>query len=105
MAPVVSKTSAILIAGPRHRGRSLRHQPKRAPPEVTLIPIEDLAAMAAFLGIGELVPELLRRNLVTSGINLCALKDRRFRVGAALLEGSGERAVRPHGGKSRARRL
>ena len=30
------------------------------------------------------------RNLVIRGINLLALKDRRFRVGAALLEGSGE---------------
>ena len=32
----------------------------------------------------------MRRNLVVSGINLLALKDRRFRVGTALLEGSGE---------------
>jgi MOSC domain-containing protein YiiM len=70
--------------------------------------------MAAFLGMTEVAPELLRRNLVTRGINLLALKDRRFRVGAALLEGSGEcapcsrmeealgpggyNAVRGHGG-------
>jgi MOSC domain-containing protein YiiM len=62
----------------------------------------------------EVAPELLRRNLVTRGINLLALKDRRFRIGAALLEGSGEcapcsrmeetfgpggyNAVRGHGG-------
>jgi MOSC domain-containing protein YiiM len=31
----------------------------------------------------------LRRNLLISGINLLALKDRPFRIGAVLLEGTG----------------
>ena len=59
-------------------------------------------------------PEQLRRNLVVEGINLSALRNRRFRLGAALLEWSGEchpcsrmdeelgpggyNAVRGHGG-------
>jgi MOSC domain-containing protein YiiM len=76
--------------------------------------MEDLAAIAAFLGLAEVGPALVRRNFVTRGINLWALKDRRFRVGAALLEGSGDctpcgfmeenlgpggyNAVRGHGG-------
>lgn len=60
------------------------------PRQVTLVAIEDLAAVAAFLGLPAVAPELLRRNLVTRGINLLALKDRRFRVGTALLETSGE---------------
>jgi MOSC domain-containing protein YiiM len=34
-------------------------------------------------------PGLLRRNLVVSGINLLALRNRRFRIGAVLLEGTG----------------
>jgi MOSC domain-containing protein YiiM len=79
-----------------------------------LIAIEDLAAVAAFLGIPRIEPELVRRNLLTSGINLTALKERRFLVGNTLLEGSGEcapcsrmeetlgpggyNAVRGHGG-------
>ncbi len=113
MAPVLSKASAILIAG---RGIEGDHYDtkRNGPRQVTLIAIEDLAATAAFLGIAEIAPELLRRNLVTRGINLLAVKDRRFRVGAALLEGSGEcapcgrmestlgpggyNAVRGHGG-------
>jgi MOSC domain-containing protein YiiM len=33
---------------------------------------------------------MLRRNLVVRGLNLLALKGHRFRVGAALLEYSGE---------------
>lgn len=34
-------------------------------------------------------PKVLRRNLAVSGINLLALKDRRFRVGEVILAGSG----------------
>ena len=36
------------------------------------------------------MPEQLRRNLVTTCINLVALKRRRFRIGSALLEATGE---------------
>jgi MOSC domain-containing protein YiiM len=43
---------------------------------VALIASEDISAIAAFLGMPEIAPELLRRNLVTRGINLLALKDR-----------------------------
>ncbi|MEQ1718531.1 MAG: MOSC domain-containing protein [Hyphomicrobium sp.] len=58
--------------------------------QVTLIAAEGLAAIASFLGRERVSPELLRRNLVTEGINLQALKSRRFRIGATLLETSGE---------------
>jgi len=37
-----------------------------------------------------LAPEVLRRNLVTRGINLLALKDRKLRIGDAVLEMTGE---------------
>lgn len=57
---------------------------------MTLIAAEDLGAIAAFLGLDTVSPALLRRNFVTSGINLGALKGQRFRIGTALLEGSGE---------------
>jgi MOSC domain-containing protein YiiM len=82
--------------------------------QATLISEEALASIAAYLGRDRVGPELLRRNLVTRGINLAALKGRRFRVGGAILEYSGEcapcsqmeanlgpggyNAVRGHGG-------
>jgi MOSC domain-containing protein YiiM len=58
--------------------------------QVTLIEAEALAAIASYLGLPEVPPDALRRNLVTQGINLQALKGRRFRIGEALLESSGE---------------
>lgn len=58
--------------------------------QVTLIQAESLAAIASHLGRDGVTPQDLRRNIVTSGINLLALKGRRFRIGDALLETSGE---------------
>lgn len=82
--------------------------------QVTLIAAEHLSAIAAYLGQAAVPPEALRRNLVVSGMNLLALKGRRFKLGEALLECSGEchpcsrmeevlgvggyNAVRGHGG-------
>nr|WP_237182478.1 MOSC domain-containing protein [Roseomonas marmotae] len=96
------------LAGDRYAGREGARQ-------VTLIQAEHLAAIGAYLGLeGPAAPERLRRNLVISGLNLLALKGRRFRLGGALLEMSGEchpcsrmeeefgpggyNAVRGHGG-------
>ncbi|MBW8733797.1 MAG: MOSC domain-containing protein [Asticcacaulis sp.] len=95
------------LVGDRYSGRSgTRH--------VTLIGRADLAAIADFLGLPDVAPELLRRNIVVSGVNLLALKDKRFRLGEALVEMTGEchpcsrmeetfgeggyNAVRSHGG-------
>jgi MOSC domain-containing protein YiiM len=111
--PAEPRASVKLTAGRGIDGD--RYDTNRdGPRQVTLIAVEDMAAIAAFLGLPEVAPEFLRRNLVTRGINLLALKDRRFRVGATLLEGSGEcapcsrmvetlgpggyNAVRGHGG-------
>ena len=57
--------------------------------QVTLIQAEHLSAIAACAGLDEVTPEMLRRNLLISGINLLALKDRTFRVGEALLQYTG----------------
>lgn len=81
--------------------------------QVTLIQVEDLAAIASYLGRA-VTPFDLRRNLVVEGVNLRALKDRRFQVGAVTLEATGDchpcsqmetilgpggyNAVRGHGG-------
>lgn len=95
------------LVGDRYSGKSgTRH--------VTLIGHEDLSAIASYLGLEAVIPQQLRRNIVISGLNLLALKDKRFRLGSAVLEMTGEchpcsrmeetfgtggyNAVRGHGG-------
>ena len=90
------------------------HSATQGARQVTVIAAEHLAAIGSYLGQGSAPPDLLRRNVVVRGINLGALKERRFRLGRALLEHSGEchpcskmerllgtggyNAVRGHGG-------
>ena len=57
--------------------------------QVTLIQAEHLEAVASMLGLASVAPESVRRNVVVRGINLLALKDRRFHAGNALLEYTG----------------
>jgi MOSC domain-containing protein YiiM len=82
--------------------------------QVTLLQAEHLPVLAALMGLAEATPEMLRRNLLVSGLPLLALKDARFQVGEVVLEGTGEchpcsrmeetlgeggyNAVRGHGG-------
>ena len=58
--------------------------------QVTLVQAEHLAAIASHIGRSEVLPVDLRRNVVTRGINLLALKDKRFEIGSAVLETTGE---------------
>ena len=87
-APIEAVESAVVYPGTGlegdHHATSGRSQR-----QVTLIQAEHLRIVAALLGRDTVPPELLRRNLVVSGINVLALKERRFRVGEVLLEGSG----------------
>ncbi|MDJ0863318.1 MAG: MOSC domain-containing protein [Gammaproteobacteria bacterium] len=82
-----SVTTATLLTD---RGLDGDHRAHRAggKRQITLIQQEHLAVVEALCGIS-VSPGQLRRNLVVSGINLLALKDRRFRIGDALLEGNG----------------
>ena len=56
---------------------------------VSLIQWEHLAVIASLMGRGAIDPVLLRRNIVVSGINLLGLRKVEFRVGGAVLRGTG----------------
>ena len=77
------------LIGDYRAERAPRDSAKR---QVTLIQAEHLPVIAALAGVSLEPPELaklLRRNLVISGINLLALKDKTFSIGEVVLEGSG----------------
>ncbi len=86
---MLTPASATLIARQGIEGDRYRTQ-RNGERQVTLIAAEDVAAIASFLGRAEVPPELLRRNFLTRGINLNALKGRRLRIGEAILEVSGD---------------
>jgi MOSC domain-containing protein YiiM len=67
-----------------------RYTRARGARQVTLIQAEHLGTIASHLGRSQVLPGDLRRNVVTRGINLVALKDKPFRIGSAILQTTGE---------------
>lgn len=57
--------------------------------QVTLIQSEHLEGVASMLGKDSIDPLLTRRNLVVSGINLLALRDKQFQIGQVVFQGTG----------------
>jgi MOSC domain-containing protein YiiM len=84
---VVDSVQLTADAGIEGDHRAARGDGKR---QVTLIQQEHLGAIAALAGLDGVDPVLLRRNLVVSGISLAAFRDRCFRIGEAVLEGTGD---------------
>ncbi len=58
--------------------------------QLTLVQAEHLKAIASYLAMDTVSPQRLRRNVVTEQINLLALKNKRFQIGGAVLEYTGE---------------
>lgn len=87
-SPIVPKDTISIVHGGiegDHHCRPAR-QSKR---QVTLIQAEHLPVIACLLGKSSLDPSCLRRNIVVAGINLAALRYQIFRIGMAVLRGTG----------------
>ena len=84
-AAVEAVATAEIAAG----GLAGDHRARPGKRAVTLIQWEHLAVIAALAHRDAADPALLRRNIAVAGINLLGLRGRRFRVGGAVLMGSG----------------
>ena len=86
--PILSADTVPIVHGGIEGDHHCRpsSQSKR---QVTLIQAEHLPVVASLLGRSSLDPSILRRNIVVSGINLAALKYQTFRIGTAILRGTG----------------
>ena len=87
--PVEAVDGAEAVPGSGLVGDRFRKWGAQSRRQVTLIQAEHLAVVGSFLGGGAIDPALLRRNIVVSGLNLLALKEKRFRIGDAVLEYTG----------------
>ncbi len=77
-----AKASCEGLAGDHYSGRSGKRQ-------ITLIQAEHLPVIASCVGVDAVSPELLRRNLLITGINLLALKNRKIIIGDVEMELTG----------------
>lgn len=89
-APLQALSAAELLAGRGLQGDRYAGAASGGQRQVSSMQAEHLPVIAALTGHAQLEPAPLRRNLVVSGINVHALRRTRFRIGAALLEGSGD---------------
>ncbi len=79
----VAVTPGKGLEGDRFKGRETSKR------QVTLIQKEHLHAIASCLQRDAIAPDVFRRNIVISGLNLLALKSKRFRIGNVILEYTG----------------
>lgn len=56
---------------------------------MTLLQWEHLDVIAALAGLEGVSPEALRRNIAVAGINLLGLRKATFRIGTAVMRGTG----------------
>lgn len=89
-APMVVLREAEAVADRGIRGDRAAAGRVSGKRQVTVFQYEHLAVVAALMGKAEVNPEVLRRNLVVSGINVVALKGLQFAIGEeVVLEGTG----------------
>ena len=78
IVPTVMVSATGGLEGDHYGGRSGKRQ-------VTLIQAEHIRTVAQILQLEELNPELLRRNIVVSGINLLAFNQQQFQIGSSVV--------------------
>lgn len=87
LEPVDRLAEVTAVAGVGLEGD--RYSSKDGDRQVTLIQKEHLENASSFLG-RPVAADLVRRNIVVEGLNLLALKGKKFQVGETILEYTGE---------------
>lgn len=88
--PMAEMPSVHVVPGTGIEGEYHATSAKPTKREVTIIQSEYLPVIAALLRVDDVQPAALRRNIAVSGINLASLRKSRFRIGDAVLEGTGD---------------
>ena len=83
--PVISTDMAFIS----ENGIEGDHYSSGGKRSITLVQYEHLGVIASLLGVPNINPSDLRRNIVISSINLLGLRNRQFQIGEAVLEGTG----------------
>ena len=88
--PLVALDAVSVVAGHGLEGDVIARGRAGGKRQVTLVQAEHLPVLASLMGLHEVTPEQVRRNLVVSGINLVALVGLRFSIGdEVILVGTG----------------
>lgn len=85
-APVIAVDRATALADRGLEGDRSAKKANGSARQVTLINAEDITALASLLHLAKIDPEILRRNIVISGINLHAMRYQLVQIGDAILE-------------------
>ena len=80
---MVEVGTVLGLVGDHYSGKSGKRH-------ITLIQAEHLEVIAKILGKESIDPSLLRRNIVVSGVNLLAFKEKQFQIGNVILETTGQ---------------
>jgi MOSC domain-containing protein YiiM len=89
-APMRRLESAMLVTERGIEGDRYEAGGSGGKRQVSIIQAEHLDIIAKLTGRDRVPPELVRRNLVVSGINVHSIKSLRFCIGDAVLEGTGD---------------
>jgi len=87
-APIEQLDRVMAVAGKGLEGDHRMEKSRGSGRQVTIISREFIDQISHFTGRKDIDPQLLRRNLVVTGINLNALRHQRFAIGEALFEAS-----------------
>ncbi|WP_269619716.1 MOSC domain-containing protein [Zhongshania sp. BJYM1] len=88
--PMVSVAKTIAIADRGLQGDRRLEGSKGSARQVSIISVEFIRAIADNLGIDNIPANILRRNLLVSGVNLNALRHQYFQIGSAVFQATAQ---------------